>query len=47
MVEEGTTKPCVVKAFNLDEKELTEEMIAIFQQGEIILDCLQVALRRE
>jgi hypothetical protein len=24
MVEEGTTKPCVVKAFNLDEKELTE-----------------------
>jgi hypothetical protein len=21
-VEEGTTKPCVVKAFNLDEKEL-------------------------
>jgi saccharopine dehydrogenase-like NADP-dependent oxidoreductase len=39
-VEEGTTKPCVVKAFNLDEKELTDEMIAIFQQGEIILDCL-------
>jgi saccharopine dehydrogenase-like NADP-dependent oxidoreductase len=39
-VEEGTTKPCVVKAFNLDEKELTDEMITIFQQGEIILDCL-------
>ncbi|MEZ7498637.1 saccharopine dehydrogenase C-terminal domain-containing protein [Flavobacterium sp. Arc3] len=39
-VEEGTTKPCTIKAFNLDEKELTEEMIAIFQQGDIILDCL-------
>lgn len=39
-VEEGTTKPCIIKAFNLDEKELTEEMITIFQQGDIILDCL-------
>jgi len=39
-VEEGTTKPCTIKAFNLDEKIVTEEMMAIFQQGDIILDCL-------
>lgn len=39
-VEEGTTKPCSIKAFNLDEKELTDEMIVIFQEGDIILDCL-------
>ncbi|CAM2966092.1 saccharopine dehydrogenase family protein [Flavobacterium frigoris] len=39
-IEEGTTKPCIIKAFNLDEKGLTEEMITIFQQGDIILDCL-------
>jgi hypothetical protein len=36
-VEEGTTKPCVVKAFNLDEKELTENDCHLHQQGEIIL----------
>jgi saccharopine dehydrogenase-like NADP-dependent oxidoreductase len=39
-VEEGTTKPCNVISFVIDETALTNEMIAIFQQGDIILDCL-------
>ena len=39
-VEEGTTKPCVVKAFDLSETGITDEMKDIFQQGDIILDCL-------
>lgn len=39
-IEEGTTKPCVIEAFDLDEKVLTEQMIAVFQKGDIILDCL-------
>jgi hypothetical protein len=35
----GTTKPCSVKPFHFAEG-LTEEMIAILRQGDIILDCL-------
>jgi saccharopine dehydrogenase-like NADP-dependent oxidoreductase len=39
-IEEGTTKPCSVNAFHLDEKNLSDEMKAIFDKGAIILDCL-------
>lgn len=39
-IEEGCTKPCCVESFLLPEKELTEEMIRIFEQAAIILDCL-------
>jgi saccharopine dehydrogenase-like NADP-dependent oxidoreductase len=39
-IEEGTTKPCTVNGFHLDEKNLTDEMKAIFDKGAIILDCL-------
>ncbi|WP_339921320.1 saccharopine dehydrogenase C-terminal domain-containing protein [uncultured Flavobacterium sp.] len=39
-VEEGTTKPCAVKAFDLSETGITDEMKDIFLQGDIILDCL-------
>jgi hypothetical protein len=34
------TKPCSVKPFHFAEEGLTEEMIAILRQGDIILDCL-------
>jgi saccharopine dehydrogenase-like NADP-dependent oxidoreductase len=36
----GTTKPCSVKPFTSRKEGLTEEMIAILRQGDIILDCL-------
>lgn len=39
-IEEGTTKSCNIKAFHLSEKEITDEMKAVFHQGDIILDCL-------
>jgi saccharopine dehydrogenase-like NADP-dependent oxidoreductase len=39
-VEEGTTKPCTIKAFDLVETGITDEMKDVFQQGDIILDCL-------
>ncbi|SHM99059.1 saccharopine dehydrogenase family protein [Flavobacterium xinjiangense] len=39
-IQEGTTKPCFIKDFHLDETGLTDEMTAIFRQGDIILDCL-------
>jgi saccharopine dehydrogenase-like NADP-dependent oxidoreductase len=39
-IEEGTTKPCSVNAFHLDEKNLSDEMKTIFDKGAIILDCL-------
>ncbi|UQD57104.1 saccharopine dehydrogenase family protein [Flavobacterium sp. K5-23] len=39
-IEEGTTKPCSVNGFHLDDKNLTDEMKAIFDKGAIILDCL-------
>ncbi len=39
-IEEGTTKPCSVKAFHLPGEGLTEEMKEILGQGDILLDCL-------
>ena len=39
-IQEGTTKPSFIKDFHLDETGLTDEMTAIFRQGDIILDCL-------
>lgn len=39
-IETGVTKSCTIKSFHLSEKGLTKEMKEIFNQGEIILDCL-------
>ncbi|RVT73344.1 saccharopine dehydrogenase [Flavobacterium sufflavum] len=39
-IEEGTTKHCSVEPFLLPEQELTEEMKIIFDEADIILDCL-------
>nr|WP_315165863.1 saccharopine dehydrogenase C-terminal domain-containing protein [uncultured Flavobacterium sp.] len=39
-IQEGTTKSGFIQDFNLAEKDLTDEMIAILRQGDIILDCL-------
>lgn len=39
-IEEGTTKHCAVEPFLLPEQELTEEMKIIFDEADIILDCL-------
>ena len=39
-VENGMTKNCNVKAFSLSPDEITPEMRAVFNQGDIILDCL-------
>ena len=39
-VEKGTTKPCSINAFHLQFDNLSEEMKAILQSADIILDCL-------
>lgn len=39
-IEEGTTKPSIVKSFHLPENGITDEMKELFHQGDIILDCL-------
>ena len=39
-IEDGITKSCNIKSFHLSEDGLTKEMKEIFNQGEIILDCL-------
>lgn len=39
-IKEGTTKQCAVEPFLLPEEELTEEMKIIFDEADIILDCL-------
>ena len=39
-IETGVTKSCTIKSFHLSEESLTREMRKIFNQGEIILDCL-------
>jgi saccharopine dehydrogenase-like NADP-dependent oxidoreductase len=39
-IEAGTTKPCSVVPFLLAEEGLTDEMMAVLRQGDIILDCL-------
>lgn len=43
-IEEGTTKPCTVKAFHLPAEGLTEEMKEILGQGDVLLDCLPGSL---
>jgi saccharopine dehydrogenase-like NADP-dependent oxidoreductase len=43
-IEEGTTKPCSVKAFHLPGEGHTEEMKEILGQGDVILDCLPGSL---
>jgi saccharopine dehydrogenase-like NADP-dependent oxidoreductase len=43
-IEEGTTKPCSVKAFHLPEQGFTEEMKTVLTQGDILLDCLPGSL---
>lgn len=39
-IQEGTTKPSNIKAYHLPENGISDEMKAIFNQGDIILDCL-------
>ncbi|UFH34736.1 saccharopine dehydrogenase family protein [Flavobacterium acetivorans] len=39
-IQEGTTKPSFIKAYHLPENGISDEMKAIFDQGNIILDCL-------
>ncbi|WP_142785550.1 saccharopine dehydrogenase family protein [Changchengzhania lutea] len=39
-IEDGSTKSCSIKSFHLSEKGLTREMKDIFNQADIILDCL-------
>lgn len=39
-IEEGTTKPSVVKGFHLPENDVTDEMNELFNQSDILLDCL-------
>lgn len=39
-IQEGTTKPSFIKAYHLPENGISDEMKAIFNQGDIILDCL-------
>ena len=43
-IEEGTTKPCSVTAFHLPEEGITEEMKAILDKGNVLLDCLPGSL---
>ncbi|MGM0934419.1 MAG: saccharopine dehydrogenase family protein, partial [Bacteroidota bacterium] len=43
-VREGTTKNCEIEAFHLPGDEVTEEMKAILQKADIILDCLPGSL---
>jgi hypothetical protein len=39
-IQAGTTKPCSVVLFLLPEEGLTDEMMSILCQCDIILDCL-------
>ena len=39
-IEDGTEKECSVKAFQLQEEGISEEMKTILSKGDIILDCL-------
>jgi saccharopine dehydrogenase-like NADP-dependent oxidoreductase len=43
-IEEGTTKPCSITAFQLPEEGITAEMKDILGQGDILLDCLPGSL---
>lgn len=39
-IQKGTTKKCSTQDFHLPEEGLTEEMKVIFDEGDILLDCL-------
>jgi len=39
-IEDGTTKSCTLKSFQLSEEGISAEMKNIFTQGDILLDCL-------
>lgn len=43
-IEDGTDKPCDIKAFHLPEEGIPEEMKEILSQGDLILDCLPGSL---
>lgn len=43
-IENGTTKPCIVNAFQLPAQGATEEMKVILNQGDALLDCLPGSL---
>ncbi len=43
-IEDGTTKPCSVKAFHLPEEGITAEMKEILDKGNVLLDCLPGSL---
>lgn len=39
-IEAGTTRPCILKPFHLSETGLSKEMKIVFNQGDMLLDCL-------
>lgn len=39
-IEDGTTRACILKPFHLSEDGLSEKMKDLFNQGDILLDCL-------
>ncbi|SFS65811.1 Saccharopine dehydrogenase C-terminal domain-containing protein [Zhouia amylolytica] len=39
-IEDGLTRPCTLKSFPLSESGISKEMINVFKQGDILLDCL-------
>lgn len=39
-IKKGTTKPCIIKGFLLPEEGITDEIKEIFEQCDILLDCL-------
>lgn len=39
-IKDGITGSCSIESFHLSEKSLTKEMIEVFNQGDILLDCL-------
>ena len=43
-IENGTTKPCIIKPFVIPENGITPEMQSILEQADIILDCLPGSL---
>ncbi|PXX25028.1 saccharopine dehydrogenase family protein [Arenibacter sp. ARW7G5Y1] len=43
-IGEGTTDPLVAQAFCLSDRGLTKEMEEIFEQGDVLLDCLPGSL---
>lgn len=43
-IQNGTTKPCNIRAFHLPETGVTEEMKTILQTADVLLDCLPGSL---